>query len=148
MDDKNSTLICLDLEGTLISNAVSQIPRSHLFHFLTEIHKLARLVLFTSVSPKRTIDIQHLLVHEGKVPDWFGELEALHPAQTVKPMSQAVEYAPLAKRYLLVDDQPRCIEDEHRAWWIKVSEFIPPYENDDELLHVLCTLRHECQRGD
>lgn len=32
---KNVTAIALDLEGTLISNAVSQFPRPGLFDFLT-----------------------------------------------------------------------------------------------------------------
>ena len=42
--------IALDLEGTLISNAMSQIPRPGLFSFLEECRRLVeRVVMFTTV---------------------------------------------------------------------------------------------------
>lgn len=148
MNDQTSTLVCLDLEGTLISNAVSQIPRSNLYSFLTEVRAFAQLVLFTSVSPARTREIQRLLISEGTVPHWFGELDALHPAQTVKQINQAVDYAPRAKRYFLIDDHASCIEENHRDWWIEVNEFLPPYDKDEELLRVLSVLRKKCSRHD
>jgi len=40
----------IDLEGTLISNAMSQIPRSGLFDFLEKVKNLfPRLVMFTTM---------------------------------------------------------------------------------------------------
>jgi hypothetical protein len=46
--------IALDLEGTLISNAVSQFPRPGLFTFLEYCHKsFDRLVIFTAVNEVR-----------------------------------------------------------------------------------------------
>lgn len=51
---KNKTIIALDLEGTLISNAISQIRRPHLFTFLVGCREVAhRIVMFTTVSESR-----------------------------------------------------------------------------------------------
>ncbi|WP_152208281.1 NIF family HAD-type phosphatase [Marinobacter changyiensis] len=142
---KKIILICLDIEGTLISNAVSQIPRPHLYHFLTEVNKLADLVLYTSVSPTRTRKIQNLFVDEGVVPDWFGKLDALHPIGTTKPKAVAASYAPTASRIFLVDDQEACIEEIEQDWWVAVHEYLPPYNTDDkELLRVLGELQMRC----
>src|SRR5690606_29950088 len=65
-------VLALDLEGTLISNAVSQIPRPGLFDFLTRCRdSFSRIVMFTTVSEKRFRDIAGLLVKEGFAPTWF-----------------------------------------------------------------------------
>lgn len=133
----NNTLICLDLEGTLISNAISQIPRPDLYAFLTKVAELGSLVLFTSVSPDRTKQIQQLLVAEHVVPAWFNDLQAIHPSGTKKPKSQAIEHAPAASHYYLIDDQSQCIEASENDWWIPIEEYLPPYRSDDqELLRV------------
>jgi len=56
-------VIALDLEGTLISNAVSQIARPGLFDFLEECRKLfPRIVIFTSVNEERFRSIANLLI--------------------------------------------------------------------------------------
>jgi trehalose-6-phosphatase len=45
------TILALDLEGTLISNAISQIPRPGLVRFLNDMQsQFDRLVMFTTVS--------------------------------------------------------------------------------------------------
>ncbi len=143
---KQKILICLDIEGTLVSNAVSQIPRPHLHHFLTEVKKFADLVLYTSVSSDRTRKIQNLLVDEDVVPGWFKKLDALHPIGTTKPKAVAVSYAPNASRIFLVDDQKACIEEIEEDWWVAVHEYLPPYDADDEeLLRVLGDLKIRCR---
>lgn len=44
------TILALDLEGTLISNAVSQIPRPGLYSFLEHVQgQFDQLVMFTTV---------------------------------------------------------------------------------------------------
>jgi hypothetical protein len=44
-------VLALDLEGTLISNAASQIPRPGLYEFLASCQQLfQRIVIFTTVS--------------------------------------------------------------------------------------------------
>nr|WP_313955409.1 NIF family HAD-type phosphatase [Stenotrophomonas rhizophila] len=61
------TVLALDLEGTLISNAISQIPRPGLRRFLEEVRsEFERLVLFTTVPKDRVRAIATLLEKRGK----------------------------------------------------------------------------------
>jgi len=54
-------VLARDLEGTLISNAVSQIARPGLFEFLEDCRKLfPRVVMFTSVNEDRFRSIASL----------------------------------------------------------------------------------------
>jgi hypothetical protein len=122
-------LLCLDLEGTLISNAVSQIPRPKLHAFLEEVHDLCDLVIYTSVSEERTRAIQKLLVSEGKVPAWFQNLDVIRPTETLKPKSATGR----DDAYLL-DDQPDVVVPGEEAWWIAIDEYLPPYSDDDQAL--------------
>ena len=69
------TILALDLEGTLISNAVSQIPRPGLYQFLEVAHELfEHLVIYTTVPEAAFRRISRLLVEEGSAPGWFAEL--------------------------------------------------------------------------
>jgi predicted HAD superfamily phosphohydrolase YqeG len=53
-EKQNHLTIALDLEGTLISNAVSQFPRPGLFAFLEYCYQnFVRLVIFTAVNEVR-----------------------------------------------------------------------------------------------
>jgi len=57
------TILALDLEGTLISNAVSQIPRPGLYQFLEVAHELfEHLVIYTTVPEAAFRRISRLLV--------------------------------------------------------------------------------------
>ena len=64
------TILALDLEGTLISNAVSQIPRPGLHRFLEDVRsQFEELVLFTTVP-------RHL---QEELPDsWLGKAVFRH----------------------------------------------------------------------
>ena len=69
-------VIALDLEGTLISNAVSQIPRPGLYKFLELCRSITnRVVIFTSVGEEVFRSIAKELVKEGYAPEWFAEME-------------------------------------------------------------------------
>jgi hypothetical protein len=58
-------VLALDLEGTLISNAMSQIPRPGLANFLTRCAEIfPRIVMFTTVKEDRFRRIARLLVDE------------------------------------------------------------------------------------
>lgn len=81
--EKHETLLCLDLEGTLISNAISQIPRPGLYAFLESVAEVRDLVLYTSVSSERVHAIRSLLVEERVAPVWFPDLPVLHPNGTI-----------------------------------------------------------------
>lgn len=126
-------LLCLDLEGTLVSNAISQIPRPGLFGFLEQVNELCDLKIYTSVSKNRVNDIRRLLIDEGAAPRWFQDLDVIRPTGTLKPKSRCGR-----SDAFLLDDQEAVIKTDERQWWIPISEFLPPYsENDNALEHVL-----------
>ena len=122
-------LLCLDLEGTLICNAVSQIPRPQLFWFLEQVNEICDLKLYTSVSETRVNSIRRLLIDEGVTPSWFQDLEVIHPTGTLKPKSKCGR-----SDAFLLDDQEAVIKADEREWWIPIGEFFPPYSDDDRAL--------------
>lgn len=124
------TLLCLDLEGTLISNAVSQIPRPGLYRFLEQVAELCDLIIYTSVNKNRVTAIQHLLVEEGAAPQWFKKLHVVHPTGTVKPKSACGR-----EDAFLLDDQEGVIAPGEHQWWIQIDEYMPPYSEDDRALY-------------
>ena len=122
-------LLCLDFEGTLISNGISQIPRPGLHDFLIEASHLFDLAIYTSVSQGRATAIQKLLVSEGAAPAWFADLDVIRPVGTLKPKSACNR----GDAYLL-DDQHEVIAPGENEWWIPIPEFLPPYPEDDRTL--------------
>lgn len=128
-------LLCLDLEGTLISNAVSQIPRPGLHSFLEEVRALCDLVIYTSVSAPRVDAIRELLVQEEFAPSWFKDLQVIYPSGTLKP-----KIACGRDMAFLLDDQPGVIVPGEEEWWIQIREYLPPYSKEDKALSNALTL--------
>ena len=61
-EKQKNLMIALDIEGTLISNAVSQFPRPGLFTFLEDCHQnFDQLVIFTAVNEVRFRSISRTL---------------------------------------------------------------------------------------
>ncbi|QSP94010.1 hypothetical protein LPB19_12505 [Marinobacter salinisoli] len=138
-------LLCLDLEGTLVSNAVSQIPRPGLYFFLEEVASFCDLMIYTSVSDGRVENIRNLLVIEGVAPLWFTDLPVIRPETTLKPKAKCGR----EDAYLL-DDQKAVIVPGEEDWWIPIEEFLPPYsEWDRGLMQALIEVRARLgsQRG-
>lgn len=133
------TTLALDLEGTLISTAISVFPRPHLREFLEGCtNYFDRFVLYTSVAPERARAIAELLAREGDAPEWFADIEivAWDRSRTVKDL-QLVRYADLEATWLL-DDQAVCVAEGQEERWIAAQEWLHPYPNDDtELLRIL-----------
>lgn len=130
-------LLCLDLEGTLISNAVSQIPRPYLYYFIECAAQLCDLMIYTSVSAERVNAIRDLLVAEKSVPDLFRSLPVIRPEGHLKPKSACGR-----ENSFLLDDQAQVVVPGEEDWWIPISEYLPPYsELDDSLLHVVVRIR-------
>lgn len=123
-------LFCLDLEGTLISNAVSQIPRPGLYRFLDCTAELCDLMIYTSVSPARVEAIRNLLVVEQQAPGWLMDLPVIRPEKTLKPK-------PACGRDVafLLDDQPYVVVPGEKEWWIQIPEYLPPYSEEDRALN-------------
>lgn len=69
-------ILAMDLEGTLISHAINQIPRPGLYEFLESMRlQFDRLVMFTTVPETLVRKIGHLLASEGAAPSWFHLLD-------------------------------------------------------------------------
>jgi len=133
---KQKMLLCLDLEGTLISNAVSQIPRPGLYTFLESVSEVCDLMLYTSVSSERVNAIRNLLVKEGVAPAWFLDLSVCHPSGTIKDKARCGRYDAM-----LLDDQAAVVAPGEESWWVPIVEYLPPYSDDDrELVQALATI--------
>lgn len=133
---RRPTVLALDLEGTLISNAMSQIPRPGLRGFLCACRRMfPRIVVFTTVTEARFRDIARLLVEENLAPPWFAELEYVVWKGDKKDL-RFVENADPAE-VVLVDDFERYVHPYQREQWIEAEYFGPPYPADDEGLSRL-----------
>ena len=141
-------VLALDLEGTLISNAMSQIPRPGLFAFLERCRALfPRIVMFTSVEEARFRRIATLLVADGAAPAWFADIEYV----TWEGKTKDLAYIPNAEigDTLLVDDFEVYVHPGQQSQWVQVDYFDQPYdEQDTGLAKVLVALQRRLGRSD
>ena len=133
-------VIALDLEGTLISNAMSQFSRPELHQFLEFCrNQFERIVIFTAVSEERTRLIIRTLAENGDVPVWFSDsLEYVTWSGQYKDL-KFVEGANV-QEVLLLDDQEAYIHPEQKEQWLPVKEYQSPYAEDDDELKQLSEL--------
>ncbi|MCI1121068.1 hypothetical protein MOQ00_15285 [Stenotrophomonas maltophilia] len=128
------TILALDLEGTLISNAISQIPRPGLHKFLTLVQsQFDQLVLFTTVPEDRVRNIAELLVREGSVPSWFTELPYVRWSGRTKDLAFV---SPRIGEALLLDDHGPYVRSGQEHLWVEVSLFGSPYPPEDDGLKI------------
>lgn len=138
MSFKSAAVLALDLEGTLISNAMSQIPRPNLFEFLARCHALfPRVVMFTTVKEPRFRDIARLLVEEGHAPAWFEHIEYVVWECKTKDLN----FIPGAEPHeaWLVDDFERYVHPGQETRWLQVEYFDHPYAATDTGLKKMLT---------
>ena len=139
MSAKAVRTLALDLEGTLISNAVSLFPRPGLFRFLESCRQLVpRLVVYTAVDEHRFRELGRLLAGEGEVPEWFAGLEHVAWSERYKDLRLIPGADPASTR--LLDDLEEAVHPEQRAQWIPIAPYDPRCD-DDELSRVLAELR-------
>lgn len=131
------TTLALDLEGTLISNAVSQFPRHGLFNFLSWCYdNFSRIVLFTAVRPELARSIIKDLASRNDVPTWFADIEIVEWSGKKKDLLFINECQP--KEVLIVDDQECYIVDSQKSQWIHIKEYTRPFSvQDDELEQII-----------
>lgn len=136
------SVLALDLEGTLISNAISQIPRPGLLSFLISCGALfPRIVMYTTVREARFRAIARLLVSEGVAPDWFAELEVVDWTGQTKDL--ALISGTALEDCLLLDDFEGYVHPGQRKQWVRVACFSHPYATSDrELENTLLELKH------
>lgn len=128
------TILALDLEGTLISNAVSQIPRPGLYQFLDLMSlRFDRLVMFTTVPEPLFRRIARLLVDEKHAPTWFETLDYIVWSGSTKDLRLVSEEL---GRSLLLDDHLPYVHEGQQPWWVEVPLFGAPYEDADRGLEL------------
>lgn len=142
-------VLALDLEGTLVSNAVSQIARPGLHEFLEFCRRaVPRLVLYTSVPERRVREVAGNLVAEGSAPAWFENIECVQWNGRVKDLT--VIRGTTVERTLLIDDYEGCVIEDQRRQWLPIDSYSAPYSTDDtELQRVRRVLENEwrCHAG-
>jgi NLI interacting factor-like phosphatase len=142
-------VLALDLEGTLVSNAVSQIARPGLHEFLDFCRRaVARLVMYTSVPEAKVREVAANLVAEGSAPAWFGNVECVQWSGRVKDLA----FIPRAtvERTVLIDDYEGYVVPEQRRQWLSIVSYSSPYGPEDtELQRVRRVLENEwgCHAG-
>jgi len=138
---RRPTVLALDLEGTLISNAMSQIPRPGLAAFLTRCEQLfERIVVVTTVREPLFREIAQFLVEEGCAPSWFASVEYVNWSGATKDLS--VIPGIQAQQALLVDDYEVYVHPGQEGQWVRVDLFESPYsESDRGLASVLEVLQ-------
>jgi hypothetical protein len=129
-------VLALDLESTLVSNAVSQFARPGLHDFLAwALSSFERVVLFTSVPEARARQVLRTLVECGEAPPAAEHIEHVAWSGPVKDLSFVRGAA--VEEILLVDDQERYVVPAQRPRWIPIAEWDAPYgEEDRELERV------------
>jgi hypothetical protein len=134
-------VIALDLEGTLISNAFSQIARPGLYAFLEGCKMITeRVVVFTTVKEELFRKIAQLLASEGSAPDWFATIEYITWSSPTKDLNQ-IKGASVAA-CVLVDDCSIYVHEGQAGQWLEIKQFASPYpEEDNELQAILSVLK-------
>ncbi|ELR64648.1 hypothetical protein C942_02219 [Photobacterium marinum] len=140
-------VIALDLEGTLISNAISQIPRPHLYEFLVGCKDIAeRVVMFTTVKEAKFRQIAQLLVSEGVAPAWFETMEYVDWSGQTKDLNFIPDCE--AESAVLVDDVKAYVKCGQEEQWFEIPQFASPYSNDDvELVYMLQRLQSHANKS-
>jgi NLI interacting factor-like phosphatase len=141
--ERSPSALVLDLEGTLISNAVSCFPRPGLSPFLDFCRtQFKHIVLFMTVAEERVRAIVSFLIAEGSVPAWVRDIEIVQWSGATKDL-RFVSGADI-KDILLVDDLINYVHADQRQQWVAIASFASPYaDTDRELVRVTEEL---CQR--
>lgn len=132
---KQYNILALDLEGTLISNAMSAYPRPGLYEFLTFCHEsFDRVVLYTTIGENRARSICRVLAEEGSAPEWFADIETIEwvPVVDGKSAPKDLRRIPDAEAFqcLIVDDIADYILPEQQEQWVAIRTWGRPERFD------------------
>ena len=128
--------LVLDLEGTLISNAISQFPRPGLRDFLEFARsRFSDLLIYSGVREERFRRVAAQLITDGAAPRWFGNIRHEHWVGEYKDLRSVA--GAVLETTAIVDDQEECIQPDQLEHWIRIEEFERPYpKNDSELERI------------
>lgn len=139
--------LALDLEGVLITNAISQIPRPGLTSFLSQCELLfgrENICVFTTVNEERFRAIADRLVANGYAPKWFSSIRYIDWVGEHKDLRFIREDI---DRVIIVDDYPPYIKQTQKHRLIEIKQYMEPYTHampdmqDNELDVVLHRLK-------
>lgn len=132
--------LALDLEGTLISNAISQFPRPGLGDFLEFCRaRFSGLLIYSGVREEIFRRVAAQLVIDGFAPQWFGNLRHQYWEGDYKDLRHIQEA--VLETSAIVDDQQSCIRPDQCEHWIMIKEFESPYTaSDNELKRITMIL--------
>lgn len=118
-------VLALDLERTLISDALHREPRPGLYNFLLFCcQRFERLLLFTSVNKKNAFVALQECVDHGDAPQVFLEkVEYVEWEGKYKDLRFVPNAVP--SEVLIVDDDEGWIVPEQKAQWIGIAEYDP-----------------------
>ena len=133
-------ILALDLEGTLISDAFSAIPRPGLREFLDFCEeRFERLYLFTTVVRDEAWPILEDLTDQRFLPITFlDRLNYVEWEGRYKDIQVIPDALPESVR--LVDDDGSWIHPDQRDFWIPVSGWEGDWLKDKELNRVRTVL--------
>lgn len=144
-------VLALDLEGTLVSNAVSCLPRPGLRAFLEWCFaSFERVVLFTYVNPERARRVVEELAALGDIPpETPARLEILAwPYQELEYKDLGLVAGVALDDCYLVDDNEGFVLPEQKRRWIEIAEWERPYpDTDRELERVRRALERRMARA-
>ncbi|MBP0020307.1 MAG: hypothetical protein J7647_22480 [Cyanobacteria bacterium SBLK] len=128
--------IALDLEGTLISNAVSQIPRPGLYDFLEYCNEqFSRILIYTAVNESTFREVARVLVEQGNAPSWFVNLEYVEWQGNYKDLLFVPDIE--LDRIVIVDDREEYIKPKQKHRWLPIPGYDYPYSSCDRELYNL-----------
>jgi len=131
--------LALDLEHTLIGNAVSRFPRPGLRSFLDWAGARFgpdNIVIYTAVSHEIWQDVATHLVADGFAPGWFADLKHLQPEKPLAlawgssfddPVKDLRRVCPDIDQVIIVDDYMEYIRHDQRHRWVRIE----PWERPD-----------------
>lgn len=132
-------LLALDLEGTLISNAVSQFPRPGLHRFLTFCRSHFTVVVYTAVSEPRARAVLRQLESEGSVPTGFSAVPYVPWSGPHKDLRFALPLVAgsVLDEARLVDDLEAYVHPGQTHLWVPIPSWSSPYPPSDQELSLL-----------
>lgn len=150
-------VLALDLEGTLISNIVSQFPRPYLQVFLLYCQNASfEVVLYTAANFTTARKILRRFDKIGWIPPGMGKMPIVqwekHDGSRYQPKNlqyvQKMFQGTKLHNLYLVDDIEGFVALGQRDQWIPIMPFNTPYASDDDELLRVRSILYDLQKGD
>lgn len=122
--------LALDLEGVLVTNAISQFPRPGLNSFLEKCALLfgeENICVFTTVDESRFRQVANQLVEKKCAPKWFGSVNYVDWVGEHKDLRFVCDDI---NSVLIVDDYPPYIKHTQKHRLIQIREYVDPYTHE------------------